>query len=117
MDSPRKGQKGELKMTIRSEIRTVKISLRCWKGGWNAGYEPDCFDDLEVNFPIDHPARAEDDDTIILAPESDLAALIEWWHDACDTANAGYDHDEFPDDDAFTADLLTCGWTDAPLAP
>ena len=104
-------------MTIRSEIRTVEISLRYWNGGWNAGYDPDCFDDLEPNFPEQFTERAEDDDTIILAPESELAELIDWWKNERDTANAGYDHDEFADDEAFEAYNQSCGWTDVILTP
>ena len=34
-------------MEIKTETRTVSIALRLWRGGWNVGYEPDCFADLE----------------------------------------------------------------------
>ena len=34
-------------MTIKTETKTINITLKLWRGGWNAGYEPDCFDDLE----------------------------------------------------------------------
>lgn len=76
-------------MTIKTELRTIDISLRLWRGGWSAGYEPDCFSDLEVNFSIDHPERAENDDFAIVATEKDASELIEWWENECKTVNAG----------------------------
>lgn len=77
-------------MTIKTETRTVEIALRIWRGGWNAGFEPDCFEDLEVNFPIDHPERLDGDWTII-SSDADLVSMIDGWQYECAEANAGHD--------------------------
>lgn len=73
-------------MTIKTEKRLVEISLRYWKGGWNAGYEPDCFQDLEPNFPMQFPEREE---YAILCLEKELVELIDFWSEECDLANEG----------------------------
>lgn len=78
-------------MTIKTETRTVEITLNLWRGGWNAGYEPDCFNDLECNFPTMHPERQ--DDYIIVTTESELTDLIEWWASECATVNGGNEGD------------------------
>lgn len=79
-------------MTIKTEKRLVDISLRYWRGGWNAGYEPDCFQDLEPNFPVQFPEREENEDGFpcaILCPEKELVELIDFWSEECDLANEG----------------------------
>ena len=75
-------------MTIKTETRTVNIALQKWVSGWNAGYEPDCFEDLEVNFPMNHPKRV-DGDWIIIASDAEVNGLIDWWKSECDTVNSG----------------------------
>lgn len=80
-------------MTIKTETRTVEIMLKHWCGGQNGGYNPDCFDDLEPNFPESHPKRLDGDYTI-LASDEDVNELIDWWTDEVDNANHGeYDGD------------------------
>ena len=76
-------------MTIKTESKMINIALRLWRGGWNAGIEPDCFLDLETNFRCDH----EYDDGIdaTLASDADAQNLIAWWRDECDSANSGND--------------------------
>lgn len=76
-------------MTIKTENSICTITLKYWHGGWDAGFDPDCFDDLECNFPMDHRGRDEEDDLIILAGEADTAALIDWWKSECGAANSG----------------------------
>lgn len=77
-------------MTIKTETRTITITLRKFVGGWSAGWEPDCFDDLETSFPIDHPDRL-DGDYVILASDADTDGMIGWWQEECEEANAGRD--------------------------
>lgn len=76
-------------MTIKTESRIISIALRLYRGGWNAGCEPDCFHDLEPNFPRDH--EHEDGSGAILSSDTDAQALIDWWQGECDSANAGED--------------------------
>lgn len=77
-------------MKIKTETRTVNITLRKFVGGWSAGWEPDCFDDLETTFRILNPNRDEDGSTVI-ATDADTNAMIGWWQSECDDANAGRD--------------------------
>ena len=79
-------------MDIRTEKRLVRITLKYWEGGWNAGYQPDCFDDLEVQFRLDHWDEEADE---IRATEAEVKELAEWWDDEAAVANAG----ELGDDD------------------
>lgn len=82
-------------MKIKTEKRLVNISLRYWEGGWNAGYEPDCFQDLEPNFPLMFP-REEDEygcSNVILCPEKNLCELIDFWEEECIAANEGENGD------------------------
>ena len=75
-------------MTIKTETKTINITLKLWRGGWNAGYEPDCFDDLE------NGSFAREDFAIfaaILASDEDTRNLIAWWQNEVDTANRGED--------------------------
>lgn len=76
-------------MTIKTESKIVRVALRLWRGGWSAGYEPDCFQDLEPNFPRDHGYDRGWD--AILASDADTQAMIDWWKDECDSANRGED--------------------------
>lgn len=86
-------------MTIVTETRTVNIALRYWRGGWNAGYVPDCFDDFEVNFASTHAML--DGSSDYAATDAEVDELIAWWEQECLTANAGYDHERYPDDEVY----------------
>ena len=76
-------------MTIKTESKIINISMKLYRGGWNCGYEPDCFQDLEPNFPRDHEYDAEAE--AILASDAEAQSLIDWWQDECDSSNAGED--------------------------
>lgn len=79
-------------MTIKTETKTINITLKLWRGGWNAGYEPDCFDDLENgSFAREFGKGTEEGGTAILASDADVKNLIAWWQDEVDTANRGED--------------------------
>ncbi len=85
-------------MNIRTEQRLARITVQYWEGGWNAGYQPDCFDDLEVRFRLDHWDADADE---IRATEKEVRELAEWWADEAAVANAGElgDDDELPIND------------------
>lgn len=76
-------------MTIKTNTRTVNIQLCKWESG--NGYGPDCFQDLEVNFPAAHQ-RLDGSDEIVCT-DSELDELIAWWQSECDAANSGKDGD------------------------
>lgn len=80
-------------MKIKTETRVVTISLKLWRSGWNAGFEPDCFDDMEPNFPIYNPERDEDEDYVILSSDNAVNDLIDWWESEVEAANRGEDGD------------------------
>ena len=74
-------------MKIKTETRRLTLALRLWRGGWNAGYEPDCLDGLETDFPRNRPHDEETDD--LLATDQEVDGLIAWWQWECDNANTG----------------------------
>lgn len=79
-------------MTIKTESKYIKITLKLWRGGWNAGYEPDCFDDLENgSFAREFGKGTADEGTAILASDEDTRNLIAWWQNEVGTANRGED--------------------------
>ena len=79
-------------MTIKTESKTINITLKLWRGGWNAGYEPDCFDDMENgSFAREFGKGTEEGSTAILASDEDTRNLIAWWQNEVDTANRGED--------------------------
>lgn len=76
-------------MTIINENGTrYDIALRYYRA-CPATLEPDCFHNLEQEFPTDHPERDEEGN--IVAPESAIRELINWWEDECSMANSGFD--------------------------
>lgn len=77
-------------MTIKTESKMINIALRLWRGGWNAGYEPDCFSDLDNGEFVREFCNGRDDGSdTILASDADTQNLISWWRDECDSANSG----------------------------
>lgn len=95
-------------MTITTETRTVDIALCCWRGGLDAGYEPDCFDDLECSFRLEHDlfdGDGWDEDGRewkgLVATDAEVEQMIAWWEHECEAANAGYDEDGYTDCDVL----------------
>lgn len=79
-------------MIIKTESKIINISLKLYRGGWNAGYEPDCFSDLENgSFAREYGKGREEGSDAILASDADTQNLINWWQEECDTANGGED--------------------------
>jgi hypothetical protein len=90
-------QKGVNQMFIKTETRLLEITLRLWRGGWNAGYEPDCFDDIGGYDARDgHDVIDLDDcgcDKAYTYTDKDADKLISWWEHECENANRGEDGD------------------------
>lgn len=82
--------KGDITMNIKTETRSISIELRLWRDGWNAGYEPDCFNDVETNFRLDHQVDADHN---VLCSDKDADELIAWWTDECACVNRDGDGD------------------------
>lgn len=84
-------------MFIKTETRLLEITLRLWRGGWNAGYEPDCFDDIGGFDARDgHNVIDLDDcgcDKAFIYTDNDADKLISWWEHECENANRGEDGD------------------------
>lgn len=81
-------------MTIKTESKMINIALRLWRGGWDAGLEPDCFADMDNgSFAREFGKGREDGSDTILASDADTQNLIAWWRSECDTANGGEDGD------------------------
>lgn len=51
-----------------------EILVRPWTG---SGYGPDCFDDLEPNFPQEH--KMLPGDIAYVCTSEEYAELLEWW--------------------------------------
>ena len=81
-------------MTIKTETRIISITMCRFRGGWECGYEPDCFSDMEPNFPIEHPDRLAGSNAI-LASDKDVDELISYWEKVVQKANRGYDHEKY----------------------
>ncbi len=81
-------------MFIKTETRLLDISLNLWRGGWNAGYEPDCFDDLGCVAREGHEVLELDDcgcDKAYIYTDKEADELISWWESECENANKGED--------------------------
>lgn len=98
-------------MIIKTETKTVKIAL-LEDGGCH-----DYFDSLEVDFPARYPDRDEADPSIILAPNSALTALVDYWEGACKAANDIRYCTQFLSDDELEAYAQSHGWDESPLRP
>lgn len=68
----------------------VDVTLRLWRGGWGAGFEPDAIQDLASD---DLNSRPHDDDGHPMMSAADLQAFIDWWADAIARSNSGRDGD------------------------
>lgn len=68
----------------------VDVSLYIWRGGWDAGPEPDVLQDLAAADLNDCP-RDEDGNPMMSADM--LKDFIDWWTDEVARANTGRDGD------------------------
>lgn len=75
-----------------------EITVKSWNG---SGYGPDCFYDLETNFPADH--ERVDGDSAYICTSEEYDDLKEWWKEEIAAMNNGtcahdIDYSECPDD-------------------
>ncbi len=66
--------------------RVYTITLRVWTGGWNAGYGPDIFDDIECNFLRDECTWDEEQE-IWLCSDDQIQDMIDFWEREVDFTN------------------------------
>lgn len=92
-----------MKIINTTTNKSVDISLRLWRGGWNAGFEPDALQDLAAA-DLNECLRDEDRNPMMSA--DDLRAFISWWTDEAAGANTGRDGDGLQ---GLTADEISRG--------
>lgn len=68
----------------------VDVSLYIWRGGWDAGPEPDVLQDLAAS-DLNECPRDEDRNPMMSADM--LKDFIDWWTDEVARANTGRDGD------------------------
>lgn len=86
-----------IKSTTNGKLYNIRlVYVQEHDGFTNTTISPDCFDDLEPNFPIDHPDR-EEGSYAILAPQEAIDQLISWWNGEVDAWNHGEDDSIFGD--------------------
>lgn len=76
-----------------------EITVKSWNG---SGYGPDCFNDLEVLFPMEHE-ELEDEETYICTSK-EYEGLKDWWEEEIEAMNEGrpgnedMDYTGYPDE-------------------
>ena len=70
--------------------KAYKPTLKFWTGGWNAGYGPDCLEDLSEG---DTTLSNRDQFGNIYLTAAEYAEFSAWWTAECDNANHGIDGD------------------------
>ena len=83
--------------------KDVDVSLRLWRGGWSAGFEPDALQDL-AEADLNECPRDEDGNPMMSADM--LKDFIGWWTDEAARANTGRDGDGLQ---GLTADEIDRG--------
>ena len=78
-------------MKIRTENHEYIAELRVWRGGWNAGYDPDFLSDAEPAFFDGHYDYDSDSDTVIMT-EAELKELCDWWEKEAEAASKDPDY-------------------------
>lgn len=86
-----------MKFYLTDTHEEKEITVKSWDG---SGYGPDCFYDLEINFPEDHE-RVDGGDAYICTSE-EYEELKEWWEEEIEAMNNGtcahdMDYSENPD--------------------
>lgn len=79
-----------MRIITKDTNKVFDIELRIWHDGWYAGYEPDCFDDLECNFIRDCCERIGWD---CYAKEEDVRDMLSWWESEVASANDDPDYE------------------------
>lgn len=86
-----------MKFYLTDTKEEKEITIKNWNG---SGYDPDCFYDLETNFPIEHKKIDGGDSYICTSKEYE--ELVTWWNEEVTAMNNGTvgeltDYTVFPD--------------------
>lgn len=73
-----------MKFYLTDTKEEKEITVRNWNG---SGYGPDCFYDLEINFPENHE-RIDGGDAYICTSD-EYEELKDWWEDEIEAMNSG----------------------------
>lgn len=73
-----------MKFYLTDTFEEKEITIKSWNG---SSYGPDCFYDLETNFPEDHEI-VEDGEAYICTSE-EYEELKKWWGEEVETMNNG----------------------------
>lgn len=92
-----------MKIKNMNTHENVNISLRLWRGGWDAGFEPDALQDLAE---ADLNACPRDEDRNPMMSADELEAFVAWWTEEVARANTGRDGDGLQ---GLTADEISRG--------
>ncbi|RGU89555.1 hypothetical protein DWW31_18630, partial [Clostridium sp. AF15-17LB] len=65
-----------MKFYLKDTAEEKEITVKRWDG---SGYGPDCFNDLEVLFPMEHE-ELEDEETYICTSK-EYEELKDWWEE------------------------------------
>ncbi len=79
-----------MKIINTTTNKSVDISLRLWRGGWNAGFEPDALQDLAES-DLNECPRDEGRNPMMSAAM--IEEFIGWWEGEVARANTGRDGD------------------------
>lgn len=91
-----------MKFYLKDTQQTKEITMKEWNGSC---YNPDCFYDMEICFPEDHPERYEDE--YIVCTSKEYEELKDWWEEEVAAMNAGEngqngaDYSEQPNENIF----------------
>lgn len=77
---------------ITETQKTYSVTLKCWEDNQ---YSPDCFDDIEVNVPLNYPQAAGSD--AYEMPQKDFDDLVDYWESECADFNEGRFSEQFGD--------------------
>lgn len=82
-------------MIVKTDKNTYTLSLNLWRGGWDAGYEPDCFGDLCNGFAVDiiNGDVVEVEPGVYQMSEDYLSYICSFWEDECRHANSDPDYE------------------------
>lgn len=92
-----------MKIKNMNTHENVNISLRLYRGGWDAGLEPDVLQDLAE---ADLNACPRDEDRNPMKSADALEDFIDWWTAEAARANTGRDGDGLL---GLTADEISRG--------
>lgn len=62
------------------------VALRLWRGGWNAGFEPDCLEDLDG-----YLVSKRDRHGVVHISDKEFVDVVDWWRSEIANPNSGKD--------------------------